>query len=76
MGRREKYVEAKVVVQRIAPASKETDDAFLILATRGIGPERGTTLYRMRWEVETMLAALESAFIRYSPESKRLMRLP
>jgi hypothetical protein len=54
------HVETKVVVRRIAPASEETDDAFLILATWDIDPEKATTLYQERWEIETMFAALKS----------------
>jgi len=54
------HVETKVVVRRIAPASEETDDAFLILATWDIDPEKATMLYQERWEIETMFAALKS----------------
>jgi hypothetical protein len=54
------HVETKVVVRRIAPASEETDDAFLILATWDIDPKKATTLYQERWEIETMFAALKS----------------
>lgn len=54
------YVEAKVVVvRRIAPASEESADAFLILATWAVNPEKATALYRKRWEIETMFAALK-----------------
>ena len=54
-----------VVVKRIAPASSETDssetdDRFLILATWGIAPNAATTLYRRRWEIETLFGALKS----------------
>jgi hypothetical protein len=49
-----------VVVRRIAPASSETDDCFLILATWGVAPDEATELYRRRWEIETLFAALKS----------------
>lgn len=49
-----------VVVRRIAPASSQASDKFLILATSGIDPEQATSLYRRRWEIETMFAALKS----------------
>ena len=54
------HVEAKVVMRRIAPPASETDDEFLILATWAVDPERATTLYQERWEIETMFAALKS----------------
>lgn len=54
------HVEAKMVVRRIASASSGADDRFLILATGGIDPEEATALYRKRWEIETMFAALKS----------------
>jgi hypothetical protein len=49
-----------VVVRRIASASSETDDCFLILATWGVAPDEATELYRRRWEIETLFAALKS----------------
>jgi hypothetical protein len=49
-----------VVVKRIAPASRKTDDQFLIVATWGIDPNAATTLYRRRWEIETLFGALKS----------------
>jgi hypothetical protein len=58
-------VETRVVVRRIAPASSETGDRFLILATWGTDPEKAdpekaTALYRRRWEIETLFGALKS----------------
>lgn len=55
---------ARVVVRRIgAPDSSpeaSPGEQFLILATSGIDPEEATRLYRRRWEIETMFAALKS----------------
>jgi hypothetical protein len=53
---------ARVVVRRIAAtdSGKPEGDQFLILATWGIDPEQATGLYRRRWEIETMFAALKS----------------
>jgi len=50
----------RVVAQRIAPASSKTDDRFLILATWGVDLGEATALYRRRWEIETLFAALKS----------------
>jgi hypothetical protein len=54
------YVKAKVVIRRIAPSASETGDAFLVLATWAVDPERATTFYKERWGIETMFAALKS----------------
>ena len=54
------YVKAKVVMRRIAPSASETGDAFLVLATWAVDPERATTFYKERWGIETMFAALKS----------------
>lgn len=35
-------------------------DQFLVLATSGLDPCRGPRLYKQRWEVETLFAALKS----------------
>jgi hypothetical protein len=51
-------VRTNVVVRRIA--SDEATDPFLILATWGVTPDTATTLYRRRWEIETLFAALKS----------------
>ena len=53
-------VPVQVLVQRIGSAAKPLKDRFLMLATSGVDPERGPTLYRKRWEVETLFAALKS----------------
>jgi len=50
---------ARVVVRRIG-ADGSSGDQFLILAASGIDPEEATKLYRRRWEIETMFAALKS----------------
>lgn len=59
-GADEKPAQVRVVCRRIAPASGETGDRFLILATWGIDPEKATALYRRRWEIETLFGALKS----------------
>lgn len=59
-GADEEQIQVRVVVRRIAPASSETDDRFLILATWGVDPDEATELYRRRWEIETLFAALKS----------------
>lgn len=50
--------EVRVVLKRIADRSAE--DQFLILATSGVDPAEATGLYRQRWQVETLFAALKS----------------
>lgn len=51
-------VKTNVVVRRIA--SDEAEDPFLILATWNLDPTRASALYRTRWEIETLFAALKS----------------
>ena len=48
----------RVVIRR--SADEEAEDPFLILATWGISPEKAPALYRKRWSIETMFAALKS----------------
>lgn len=50
--------KARVLLKRIADRSAE--DQFLILATSGVDPQEATDLYRQRWQVETLFAALKS----------------
>lgn len=50
----------RLVLRRIGSPSGESDERFLILATSRVDPEKATTLYRQRWEIETMFAALKS----------------
>jgi hypothetical protein len=50
--------EVRVVLKRIDDRSAE--DQFLILATSGVDPAEATGLYRERWQVETLFAALKS----------------
>jgi len=47
-----------VLLKRIAGRSAE--DQFLILAISGVDPAEATELYRERWQVETLFAALKS----------------
>lgn len=54
----EDFVSVRVVIRRIG--DEDAEDPFLILATRGIDPEKATALYERRWEIETMFAALKS----------------
>jgi hypothetical protein len=65
-----KQAEVRVVMRRISPRSQTPKDQFLILATSGIDPEEATTLYRKRWAIETMFAALKSRG--YNLEKTRL----
>ena len=51
-------VKTNVVVRRIA--SDEAKDPFLILATWNLDPTSASALYRTRWEIETLFAALKS----------------
>jgi hypothetical protein len=60
VGADKKPAQVRVVCRRIAPASGETGDRFLILATWGIDPEKATALYRRRWEIETLFGAAGS----------------
>jgi hypothetical protein len=50
----------QVTVRRIGSDAQPLKDRFLVLATSGVEPERGPDLYRQRWEVETLFAALKS----------------
>jgi hypothetical protein len=61
-GENDAALAASVVVRRIAPpdSSRPEGDQFLILAIWGIDPEQASGLYRRRWEIETMFAALKS----------------
>ena len=52
--------EVRVVARRTASGSSEADDRFLLLATSGLDPEEATRIYRQRWEIETLFAALKS----------------
>lgn len=51
-------VKTNVVVRRVA--SDEAEDPFLILATWNLDPAGASMLYRRRWEIETLFAALKS----------------
>lgn len=51
-------VRVRVVLKRIA--DPESQDPFLILATSGTNPEEAIGIYRRRWEIETLFAALKS----------------
>jgi hypothetical protein len=53
-------VPVQVLVRRIGSDATPLKDRFLVLATAGVDPERGPALYRRRWEVETLFAALTS----------------
>lgn len=54
----ETNVKTNVVVRRIA--SDEAEEPFLILTTWKLDPTGASTLYRKRWEIETLFAALKS----------------
>lgn len=56
------HVAVRIVIRRIGSEknTREAEDPFLILATSRLDPEEATSLYRRRWEVETMFAALKS----------------
>jgi len=51
-------VPVRVVIRRIA--SGDTDDPFLIVATYKLAATEALALYRKRWEIETLFAALKS----------------
>lgn len=51
-------IPVRAVLRKIG--SKEAEDPFLILATSGIDPSEASRLYRRRWSIETMFAALKS----------------
>lgn len=55
---KEESASVKVVIRRIG--DEDAEDPFLILATGGIDPGEATALYKKRWEIETMFAALKS----------------
>lgn len=80
-GADEKHAEADLLVRRIATAENTPDeeDSFLILAIWKIDPERATSLYKQRWEIETMFAALKSRGYRleqtHLTEPDRIQRL-
>ena len=59
-GTGEAHVSVQILVRRIGSDTAPLKDRFLVLATSGVDPERGPTLYRRRWEVETLFAALKS----------------
>lgn len=50
----------RIIVRRIGSDAQPLKDRFLVLATSGLDPTRGPALYRRRWEVETLFAALKS----------------
>jgi len=55
--------EVRVVLKRIADRDVDTssaEDPFLILATSEVDPAKATEVYRERWQVETLFAALKS----------------
>ena len=52
-------VPVQVVIRRIS-SDASSDDPFLILATYKLDPTEASALYRKRWEVETLFAALKS----------------
>jgi hypothetical protein len=51
-------VPVRVVLRRIG--SREAESPFLVLATWKVDPGEATGLYRRRWEIESMFAALKS----------------
>jgi len=59
-GAEEAAVPVAVIVRRVGSDAKPLKDRFLVLATSGLDPARGPALYRRRWEVETLFAALKS----------------
>jgi hypothetical protein len=61
----ETTVPVRVVVRRIG--SEEAEDPFLILDTRGIDSEEGSTFYRKRWSFEPS-ADVSSALLRSNRE--------
>ena len=63
-GAEEASVAVRVIVRRVGSDAQPLKDRFLVLATSGLDPTRGPALYRRRWEVETLFAALEVARLR------------
>ena len=59
-GAEEASVAVRVLVRRVGSDAQPLKDRFLVLATSGLDPTRGPALYRRRWEVETLFAALKS----------------
>lgn len=51
-------IPVRVVLRRVG--SRKEDAQFLILATWNLDPGEATDLYRRRWEIESMFAALKS----------------
>jgi len=51
-------IPVRVVLRKIG--SKDAEDPFLILATWDVDPSEASRLYRRRWSIETMFAALKS----------------
>jgi hypothetical protein len=60
-GAEETSVAVRILVRRIGSDAKPLKDRFLVLAASGLDPARGPALYRRRWEVETLFAALKSS---------------
>jgi hypothetical protein len=52
------FISVRIVVRRIG--DEDAEDPFLILATREIDPEKATALYKKRWEILALFAALKS----------------
>jgi hypothetical protein len=59
-GAEEPSVPVQIIVRCVGSDAKPLTDRFLVLATSGLDPTRGPALYRQRWEVETLFAALKS----------------
>jgi hypothetical protein len=53
-------VPVQILVRRVGSNTVPLKDRFLVLAISGVAPTRGPKLYRRRWEVETLFAALKS----------------
>lgn len=75
-----KQAEVDILVRRIAAGGKDSEeDSFLILAIWKIDSSKATSLYRQRWEIETMFAALKSRGYRleqtHLTEPDRIQRL-
>jgi hypothetical protein len=58
-GKEARPVRAQLVAQRLKDDS-DGKARYLLVAARGVDPERATALYGRRWEVETMFGALKS----------------
>lgn len=57
-GGQQARIPVRIVMRRIG--DEDSEDQFLILATSGIDPAVATALYKKRWDIETMFAALKS----------------